>query len=148
ARASNGCRLDLVTEPEGHQRPWERSLRVTVRRGSMRPGDTIEIVFGDRSGGSPGLRLQTFCETAHEFRVLADPCATGHFVPLPDRPCIEIVAGEPARWRAVLPTHGRPGGGFALGLRAEDLWGNPSHRAGGTLRLPAGGAIAGPPERG
>lgn len=147
ACASNGCRLELVPEPEGHQRPWERSLRVFVRRGSMRPGDRIEIVFGDRAGGSPGLRLQTFCETVHEFRVLADPCATGHFVPLPDRPFIGIVAGPRERWKAVLPTHGRPGGGFTLGLKAEDLWGNPSHQAAGRLRLEADGPLAGLPER-
>ncbi len=147
ARAGNGCGLLLRPEVDGHQRPWERSLRITVRGGSLRPGDTIEVLFGDRSGGSPGLRLQTFCETAHEFRVLADPCATGHFFPLPDRPHIGIVAGPPARWKAVLPTHRRPGEAFSLGLRAEDQWGNPSHRAGGSLRLETDGGILGLPER-
>jgi len=147
ARASNGCRLVVVPEPDGHQRPWERSLRITVRGGSMHPGDTIAVVFGDRSGGSPGLRLQTFCEAAHEFRVLADPCATGHFFPLPDRPRIAIVAGPPVRWKAVLPTHGRPGEAFALGLKAEDLWGNPSHRAGRPLRLEADRPVSGLPDR-
>jgi hypothetical protein len=74
AHAGGRCRLTLVPEPNGHQRPWERSLRIIVGGGSLREGDTITVVFGDRSGGSPGLRLQTFCETAHEFRVLADPC--------------------------------------------------------------------------
>lgn len=147
ARASNGCRLVLTPEPDGHQRPWERSLRITVRGGSMHPGDTIVVIFGDRATGSPGLRLQTFCETAHEFRVLVDPCATGHFFPLPDRPCVAIVTGEPVRWRAVLPTHGRPGQPFALGLRAEDLWGNPSHQAGRALLLEADGAIGSLPDR-
>ena len=29
-------------------------------------------VLGDRSGGSPGLRLQSMCETAFAWRVLAD----------------------------------------------------------------------------
>jgi len=147
ATASNGCRLQLIPEREGHQRPWERSLRIIVSGGFMRPGDTIAVTFGDRSGGSPGLRLQTFCETRHEFRVLVDPCATGHFYPLPDRPWISIVAGPPVRWKAVVPTHGRPGEPFALGLKAEDLWGNPSHRAGRTLRLAADGAVAGLPAR-
>lgn len=147
ARASNGCRLEVMPEPAGHQRPWDRSLRVFVRRGSMHPGATITVTFGDRDGGSPGLRLPTFCETAHEFRVLADPCATGHFVPLTDRPFITLVAGPPERWKAVLPTHRRPGGGFTLGLKAEDLWGNPSHQAGTGLRLEADGPVAGLPAR-
>lgn len=145
ARASNGCRLEAMPEPAGHQRPWDRSLRVFVRRGSMHPGDTITITFGDRSGGSPGLRLPTFCETAHEFRVLADPCATGHFMPLPDRPFITVEAAAPARWKAALPTHARPGDRVWLGLKAEDLWGNPSHRAGRPLRLEVEGPLQGLP---
>ena len=70
AHASNGCQLEVMPEPAGHQRPWDRSLRVFVRRGSMHPGDTITVTYGDCAGGSPGLRLPTFCETAHEFRVL------------------------------------------------------------------------------
>ena len=49
ARASNGCRLTLLVEPFGHQRPWDRSLRIVVNKGSMRQGDRIEVIFGDRS---------------------------------------------------------------------------------------------------
>ena len=95
ARASNGCRLVTRVEPDGHQRPWNRSLRIVVTHGSMTCGDRIEVVFGDRSGGSPGLRMQTFTESAHEFRVLVDACATGHFLPVPDRPFVTVVPGRP-----------------------------------------------------
>ncbi|EDP65115.1 hypothetical protein BAL199_01174 [alpha proteobacterium BAL199] len=147
ARASKYCRLTVVPERNGHQRPWERSLRIIVGGGSLHQGDTITVTFGDRSGSSPGLQLQTFCESAHEFRVLADPCATGHFIPLPDRPHVAIVAGKPERWKAILPTHGKPGASFALGLKAEDLWGNPSHQAGRALRLEADGTVQGLPGR-
>lgn len=145
ARASNGVTLDLDVEANGHQRPWDRSLRVTVRRGSMRPGDTIAITFGDRTGGGPGLRMPTFCESAHEFRVLADVCATGHFSPLPERPALAVTPGPPAVWRAALPGLRRPGATFALGLRADDRWGNPSDRAGRRLHLAASGPVEGLP---
>ncbi len=146
AKASNGCRLLLAVEPGGHQRPWNRSLRIVVTRGSMACGDRIEVVFGDRRGGSPGLRLQTFAERAHEFRVLVDACATGHFLPVPGRPCVTVVPGPPRSWIAVLPTWRRPGSRFALCVRADDLWGNPAFPAPRRLRFVSGDGIEGLPD--
>ena len=46
-------------------------------------GDSITIKFGDRSGGSPGMRLQTFCEDSYEFHTLIDPIATYNYQPMP-----------------------------------------------------------------
>ena len=46
----------------------------------MKEGDTITIVFGEKSGGSPGMRVQTFCEDTFEFRVLVDAIATYTYV--------------------------------------------------------------------
>ena len=145
ARASNGCRLVTRVEPDGHQRPWNRSLRIVVTHGSMACGDAIEVVFGDRSGGSPGLRMQTFAESAHEFRVLVDACATGHFLPVPDRPFVTVVPGKAVSWHVVLPTRRRPGSSFALSIRAEDAWSNPTGRVEGPFRLEATGTITGLP---
>ena len=146
ASASNGTRLQLYREPYGHQRPWEKAVRISVQGGYMRPGDTITIIYGDQSHGSPGLRLQTFCQSASVFKVLVDACATGHFLPLPDSPSIAVVAGNPHLWKAVLPTLRRPGETFSLGIKAEDLWGNPSSSYQGTLRLHASAAIKGLPD--
>ncbi len=145
ATASNGARLDLHREPYGHQRPWNKSLRVTVEGGYMKRGDTITIVYGDTSGGSPGYRLQTFCESAFVFKVLVDACATNTYLPLPDSPAISIVADEPHLWKAVLPTLRRPGEEFSLGLKAEDLWGNPTGEYEGKLLLESSAPIAGLP---
>ncbi len=146
ASTSNGARLRLYWEPYGHQRPWNKALRVSVEGGYMRCGDTITIVYGDRSGGSPGYRLQTFCESSFVFKVLVDPCATGHFLPLPQSPSISVVAGKPHLWKAVLPSLRRPGETFSLGLKAEDLWGNPTGEFDGRLLLEASEAIEGQPE--
>ena len=145
AEASNGCRLVTRVEPDGHQRPWNRSLRIIVTHGSMTCGDRIEVVFGDRSGGSPGLRMQTFTESAHEFRVLVDACATGHFLPVIDRPHVIVVPGEAVSWHAVLPTRRRPGSSFALSIRAEDAWSNPTARVEGPIHLAASGTVTGLP---
>ena len=147
AKASNGSRLQLVYQDGGEQRPWFRSLRVTVRGDGLYEGDTITIVFGDRSEGSPGLKLQTFCESGFEFKVLADVCATGHFLAVTDTPSIAIVPGPPARWKAVLPSLRRPAETFRLGIKAEDLWGNPTGQAQEELRLVASLPVKGLPER-
>lgn len=147
AVASNGSRLQLGYQIGGEQRPWYRSLTITVRGEGLYEGDTITVVFGDRSGGSPGLKLQTFCESGFEFKVLADVCATGHFLPVVDTPAIAIVPGPPAVWKAVLPSLRRPGETFRLGLKAEDLWGNPSDKVSSEVSLSASHPVKGLPDR-
>ena len=113
----------------------------------LAPGDTITIRFGDRRQGSPGIRLQTYCESAFEFRVLADPIATYDYVAIPESPKIAIVPGPGVRWRAVLPTMVRAGEPFRLSVKADDKWGNTSDKVDRTLRLMAeGAAVAGLPE--
>ncbi len=145
AKASNGVKLHLYAEPYPHQRPWYNGLRVTVEKGFMRPGDTITIVYGDRSEGSPGYRLQTFCESTYEFKVLVDPCATSCFFPI-DSKAIRIVAGQPEKYVLVAPTLRRPGEIFSLGLRVEDCWGNATHQFKGELLLSASTNVNGLPE--
>ena len=135
AQTSTGARLSLTYTNTGHQRPWFKSLTVKLHGGYLSEGDMITIIFGDRSGGSPGMKLQTFCELSFEFKVLADVCAVGHYFPLPETPHISIVPGEVHEWKAVLPSLRRIGEPFRLGLKAEDLWGNPTDRACETLFL-------------
>ncbi|UCE30572.1 MAG: hypothetical protein JSW68_10970, partial [Burkholderiales bacterium] len=147
ARTSGPGRVALVFDKTGHQRPYFQSLTARLHGGFLREGDTITIVFGDTSRGSPGMKLQTFCESAFEFKLLADVCAVGHYVPLPETPAISIVPGAPVVWRAVLPTLRRPGERFQLGIKAEDRWGNPSDRASAQLRLVPTLPVEGLPER-
>ncbi|MGI9612558.1 MAG: DUF3604 domain-containing protein [Acidimicrobiales bacterium] len=135
ARTTGEARLRLAYQQGGHQRPWWRSLTVWVAGGFLREGDTITVVFGDTSKGSPGMTMQTFCEEGFEFNVLADVCAVGHYVPLVDRPYVSIVPGQPHEWKAVLPSLRRPGERFRLGLKCEDAWGNPTPRAAGRFHL-------------
>ena len=95
-------------------RPWDRTLYIKVVRGFLREGDTISIKFGDRSGGSPGMRLQTFCEESYEFHTLIDPIATYNYQPMPVQPVIKIVSGKPDRFLAVAPTIRAVGESFAV----------------------------------
>ena len=144
--ASNNAKLELRYDPKGNVRPWDRTLYIKVVNGFMKKGDTITIVFGEKSSGSPGMRLQTFCEDTFEFRVLVDAIATYTYVPLPDQPMIDIVPGPPEIWRAVAPTTHPAGQPFRLSLKAEDKWGNPSNKVDATVGLRCTPELSGLPE--
>lgn len=84
--ASNGATLDTKWEFKRNIRPWSRSLYIGVVKDFLAPGDTITIRFGDPRRGSPGIRVQTYCESAFEFHVLVDAIATYDYVALPESP--------------------------------------------------------------
>jgi hypothetical protein len=133
--ASNGATLETRWEFKRNIRPWSRSLYIGVVKDFLAPGDTITIRFGDRRFGSPGIRLQTYCESAFEFRVFADPIATYDYVALPRSPQIALVPGPAVRIFAVLPTLARVGEPFRLALLAQDKWGNATDREDRSVRL-------------
>ena len=144
--ASNGALLQLRWDPKGNVRPWDRTLWIKIVKGFLQEGDQIVIRFGVQDSGGPGIRLQTFCEDTFEFRVLVDPVATFNFQPLPVQPTIAIVPGKPERYVAVLPTRCRPNETFALKIKGEDKWGNPSDQCAGSFTLDGGGRIDGLPQ--
>ena len=143
--ASNGALLDVQYDGKRNIRPWDKTLFIRVVRGFLREGDRIVVRFGDRRGGSPGIRMQTFHEPTFEFRVLVDAWATYEYVELPEQPFVSIEAGPPVLYKAVLPTLRRRGEPFKLGFKGEDRWGNPSHKVGATFRLEPSLPVAGLP---
>ncbi|TMU18101.1 DUF3604 domain-containing protein [Halomonas sp. ATBC28] len=129
ARSSGDGQLLLKYDRNGGQRPWNETLTIYQRGGYLKPGETIEIVLGDTTEGSPGLLMSTFYEGARVIRVMADVQATGNFIPLPDTHLAFTVGAGPAhRYLAILPTRRRLNDVFCLGLKAEDLWGNPTSK--------------------
>jgi hypothetical protein len=145
--ASNDAVLNYHYDPKGNVRPWDRTLYIKVVRGFLREGDTITITFGDRSGGSPGMRLQTFCEESYEFHTLIDPIATFCYQPMPDQPVIKIVPGKPERFIAVAPTIRAVNEVFSIRFKGEDKWGNPSDQCEVTFYPRASRPIEGLPVR-
>jgi len=136
------CRYDAYAST----RPWTKTLHIIVSDGHLSPGDTVTIRFGDRRSGSPGWRLQTFCEEKFEFRTTIDAFSTHEWAVLPNSPTIEIVPGPVDSWKAVLPTMRRIDETFRLGLKAEDAMGNPTDQADHTLILVANAPIVGLPK--
>ena len=147
AIASNGVPLRTSFAPGGGARPRRKALTVSVAGGYLSEGDTITIVFGDTSSGGAGMQMQTFVEAGFEFKVVADVCAVGQFVPIPDTPAISIQPGPPATWHAVLSSLRRPGEPFIFGVRADDIWGNPTNQAQGQFVIETTLPVTGLPDR-
>ena len=144
---TTGIPLTVSYETFRNIRPWKKILLIRCQR-YLAPGEKIIVHYGDTRQGSPGLRLQTFCEETFEFHILADPFSTFDFIPLLDeaQATIAIVPGPPAAWKAVLPTLRRPGEPFRFSLKAEDRWGNPSDRIDAAVHLESSIPVSGLPE--
>jgi hypothetical protein len=141
AKATNGAVLHLEYDMKRNIRPWDKTLYIKVVRGFLREGDQIIVRFGDRREGSPGMRIQTFCEYSFEFKVLVDAIATYNYVELPQQPEIAIVPGPPALYKAILPTMQPCNQPFRLCLKGEDRWGNPSNLCDRQMTLRASMAV-------
>jgi hypothetical protein len=144
--ASNGATLDVKQEFKRNIRPWSKSLFIGISEHFLAEGDTITIRLGDNRQGSPGVRIQTFCEADHLFQFFIDAIATYDYVPLPDSPSIAIVPGKPNQFRAFLPTKVATNEAFRLALKADDIWGNPSNQIEETLQLESTVPVKGLPE--
>jgi len=122
---TNGdCRIEPRWDAKGHTRPWGKALYLKVMGGFLNAGETIGLIFGDTSLGSPGWRLQTFCEETFEFKTLVDPFATYQFKEIEKSPVMQIVAGKPAKAVCIAPSQTVIGNPFSAFLRIEDCWGN------------------------
>ena len=144
--ATNGAVLHVDYDTKDNIRPWDKTLYIKVVRGFLRQGDRIIVRFGDRRQGSPGIRVQTFCEETFEFRVLTDAIATCDYAELPEQPTIAIVPGPPVLFKAIMPTLRHKGQPFRLCLKGEDRWGNPSDLCDQSFALRVNMDVEGLPE--
>jgi len=60
------AKLHVSWQPRGYVRPKSPSVVIDIYDGSLAPGDQVIITLGDRTGGSPGLRAQTYLESHFE----------------------------------------------------------------------------------
>ena len=116
---AGGGRVDIteIVEPVTGLHDREFGIRVTVSDAPLRTGDTITLVFGDRSGGGPGAQANVVAWTyTHNYKrawwhrmpvltVWVDARATETFLPLerdhahtftvvPDRPAKLFVTAK------------------------------------------------------
>ena len=106
----------LSWEPRGYIRPWFKCLVVSIRDGSLYPGDKVHLTIGDRTRGGPGSRAQTFREKGCEFRMLVDPFGTELYSVLEPSPQIDIVGGAIGLGRSFSNERGGTWGPRLIGL--------------------------------
>ena len=124
---TNGsAKLRPYYHTKAHERPWMKCLVIDVYDGSLAPGDTVTITLGDQSQGSPGIRAQTFQESAHEFRLLVDPTNASVARRLPTSPLFPVVPGPPVELICILPTQTEVGQPVQIFVKGQDRWGNPT----------------------
>ena len=125
-------------EKQRYIRPWRLCVTIDVLDDSLAEGDTVTLTLGDTSGGSPGIRAQTFCKDAFEFRVAVDWCGTWVYERVPS-PSVPIVSGPAHKLVVVGPSETAVGEETWVGVKAEDMWGNPSRGYAGEVAIDAGG---------
>ena len=139
---SNGAPVEFDFAYKRNIRPWGNAITVQCKQ-FLKPGDQVIFNIGDTTQGSPGVRMQTHCESKHQFRVTVDAFATVDYTPIEEnkQPYITIVPGEASVWKAQLPTLRKVNDKFRLIVRAEDRWGNPTDKFEGQIQLKANGTI-------
>lgn len=125
-------------EKQRYVRPWRLCVTIDVLDDSLSEGDTVTLTLGDRSGGSEGIRAQTFCKEAFEFRVAVDWCGTWVYERVPS-PKVPIISGPAHKLVVVGSSETTPSEETWVGVKAEDVWGNPSRGYTGEVRIDGGG---------
>jgi hypothetical protein len=116
--------LKVRFDQKGHERPFQKAIIVDTVDGYLNPGDHIIIRLGDRRGGGPGTRVQTFVEENFRFRCYVDPLGTSRFAAIPPDISVDIVPGEPKELQIRAPRFVKPGTSYKATLRVDDEWGN------------------------
>ena len=127
-------------DQKGGERPFQKAIIIDLADGYLRPGDHIIIRLGDRRGGGPGTRVQTFVEDGFCFRFLVDPLGTQRYARGPDLN-FDILAGKPSQILVTSPRITTKDSPARVAVHLEDEWGNPVGDVGGIVQLRATGAL-------
>ncbi len=119
--------------------PWQFINEFTLAGEALKPGDFIEIKLGDRSGGSPGVRMQRWDESAFELRFYADPFGAGEHLLLPKNPTLKITGGPARELQVIAPSDWQAGKPGWVNVWVDDGYGNPAAGYRGTVAFRAEG---------
>lgn len=120
---------------EGRALAGARQIRVKVNGEALVEGDTIDVVLGDRSSGSPGYQVPGIARDATEVIVIEDMDGDGFFSRVSTTPTLDIVSGSAARLAAIAQSVNILGQPVLLVLRVEDSYYNPVKDYSGSIDL-------------
>lgn len=110
-------------------------VRVRVGQGTLRPGDTLSIIYGDTSGGSRGMRAAIVATPPEPILVAVDAAGSGRFELHPSSPTIRSDSGPPAQLLVYGPSDVAAGRSNELRLAVVDANANPVSDFEGDVRL-------------
>jgi len=148
-RTSTGAPLRWTSYPQQglslfrEFHPWQTLNEFRLEGPALAEGDWIQITFGNRGSGSPGVRMQPMDETAFEQRVYVDAFGDGEFLPLPESPSLRILAGEAEELVVVAQTEWSVDEAGWANAWFDDGFGNPATDVRGALRLTVEPAVPG-----
>ncbi|MEZ4869018.1 MAG: hypothetical protein R3C14_47290 [Caldilineaceae bacterium] len=123
---TGAAKLAVSWQPRGYVRPKSPCVVIDIYDGSLAPGDTVTVILGDKSQGSPGLRAQTYVESHFEFLVAVDPTNACDPCPLPQLPTVAVVAAAMVELVCLLPSQLTVGEAVDILVKGEDQWRNPT----------------------
>ncbi len=106
----------------GFRRPAD-ALVFRVASGTLRPGDTVTLTYGDRSQGSRGFLMADFSSDMMPLPLYVAFTGSGRFFSLPIQP-VAVIGGPAAGVHAFAPSIVKAGEPFTLAVRAEDRFYN------------------------
>lgn len=123
-RASDGSPVRWWSARLHTWHPFDHVIFVELPDG-LDAGDSVELAFGDASGGSPGFRVQTFLEEGSPFSLRWRAQDGDRWTEFAQHR-IEVVGAEPFKLVATVASRVAAGDDVTLHLRVEDRWGNPA----------------------
>lgn len=143
ALASNGASLSVRVPP--WEEVGETAVEVHVGPPGLSSEDVLEIVLGDQSRGSRGIRPQTFSQARKRIPVFID-LGDGRYLPARPCPVLKVTGGPPDRLRILVPSTARPGQPFDGLLKVEDRHGNLARFYSGAVEFHSFEQVADVPE--
>ena len=110
---------------DGRQERYVFVVRVTVEDGDLAAGDTIDVVYGDTSGGSRGMRAAIVNTTPEPILVAVDRSGSGDHELLSDRPTIVSRSAVATELLVTGPSTLVVGESALLHLAVVDIYANP-----------------------
>lgn len=132
AAIDKGGRWSNLTGRSGY---YTYVTRVIVRHGSLQPGDTISVVYGDTSQGSRGFRVGLQRSGPMPVHVAVDRDGSGRFLLHAQRPSLTIVADEPVDIFVTANSDATAGESLPLKIALVDENANPAAPAQAHLAL-------------
>ncbi len=109
--------------------------RVVVEDGDLREGDTLTLIYGDRSGGSPGFRLGITAGPPRALIFALDTEGRNTFRLHSRTPVLRTEAAPAVEMLVTARSEGVVGEAVPLHIAAVDEFGNPATRLAGEIGL-------------